>query len=148
MTTNATTPTNQIAMNFNIVNSGSNPVPLSSLKFRYYFTRDTAKALTFNCDYARVKCSNIIGRFVTLSQPVAGADRYLEISIASTAGDLAANGQTGEILVRFNKSDWSNFNQSNDYSFDPTKRAFTDWDHITLYQNGTRIWGTPPAGAN
>ena len=36
------------------------------------------------------------------------------------------------------------FNQANDYSFDAADTVFTDSKTVTLYQNGTLIWGTEP----
>ncbi|WP_256721836.1 MULTISPECIES: hypothetical protein [Paenibacillus] len=42
------------------------------------------------------------------------------------------------------KSDWSNFNEANDYSFDPTKVSFSTWNKVTLYQNDVLISGIAP----
>jgi hypothetical protein len=47
-------------------------------------------------------------------------------------------------MARFNKDDWSNFAEADDYSFDPTKLSFADWTRVTVYQNGTLIWGSEP----
>lgn len=40
--------------------------------------------------------------------------------------------------------DQSNYTETGDYSFDPTKTSITDWDHVTLYRNGVLVWGTEP----
>jgi cellulose 1,4-beta-cellobiosidase len=56
----------------------------------------------------------------------------------------APGGQSGEIQTRFAKSDWSNYTETGDYSFDPTKTSFVDWDHVTLYRNGVLVWGMEP----
>ncbi len=130
---------------FNIVNTNSTAVPLTELTIRYYFTRDgSTQPLIFNCWYTDLPagCSSVQGQVVALSTPVDKADAYLEVSF--TTGSVPANGQTYEILVGLHRQDWSNFDQSNDYSFDGTRSAvFTDWDKITLYRNGTLVWGTP-----
>lgn len=55
-----------------------------------------------------------------------------------------AGGQSGDIQIRAAKANWSNFNEMGDYSFDGTKTTFTDWSEVTLYQNGTLIWGIEP----
>lgn len=52
--------------------------------------------------------------------------------------------ETGEIQARFNKSNWSNYDESNDYSYDGSKTSFADWDRIGLYQNGELIYGIEP----
>ncbi len=145
---NDTNPTNEdIAPGLNIVNTSSSAVPLTELKMRYYFTRDTAVPMKLYCDYAPIGCSTLTWQFVQMPTPVTGADFYLEIGFNSTAGSLAAGGQTQEIDVRIDKTDWTYFNESNDYSFDGTQTSFVDWSKVTLYRNGTLVWGTPPTGA-
>ena len=139
---------NQIKPHFNIVNSGSSSVPLSELKIRYWYTREGTVGQNFYCDYSAVSggCGKVTGTFVQVSPPRTGADFYLEVGFNTAAGSIAAGGQSGEVQARFSKTDWSNYNESDDYSFDPTKTVFTDWDHVTLYRNGTLVWGTEPGG--
>ena len=78
---------NQIKPHFNIVNSGSSAVPLSELRIRYWFTRDTAQPQTFNCDWAALPgvCSNLSGAFVQLASPAANADFTLDITFAAVS---------------------------------------------------------------
>ena len=61
-------------------------------------------------------------------------------------GSLAAGQTGGEIQGRFNKDNWTNYDEANDWSYDPTKLAFADWDRVTLYRNGVLVWGTEPPG--
>ncbi|GLW07999.1 hydrolase [Microtetraspora sp. NBRC 13810] len=124
---------------FKIANSGSAPVPLAELKIRYYFTGDGA-AYTFSCAWAVPGCGNVTSRFVTLSAPVAGADRYLEIGF--TSGSIPAGGDTGDIQLRVYRSDWQNVNQANDYSFG-AQSGYADWAKTPLYRAGAPAWGTP-----
>jgi hypothetical protein len=68
-----------------------------------------------------------------------------QVAFAATAGNLAAtSGNTGEVQIWFHKSGWTNYTQTNDPSFDATKTAYADWNRVTLYQNGTLVWGTEP----
>lgn len=140
--TNATN--NAIMPHFQITNSGASSIPLSGLKLRYYFTKDSNQGLSYWTDYAQVGSSNVTGSFVTMSSPASTADTYLEISFTAGAGSIAAGGQTGPVQARFSKNDWSNFDESNDYSYDPIKTAFADWSRVTLYQDGTLVWGLEP----
>jgi hypothetical protein len=134
---------NHMKPHFNIVNLSSSAVPLSEFKIRYYFTKDGGGSLVWNCDYAVIGCGNITATFVPISPARTGADYYVEIGF--TSGTLPANlGSSGEIQARMNKNDWSNFNEANDYSFDATKTSFTDWNKVTLYRNGTLVWGVEP----
>jgi hypothetical protein len=96
----------------------------------------------FDCDWSVMGCASITGTFGVISPAAATADYYLEI--AFSAGSIPANGQSGEIQARIHKADWSNFNESNDFSFDATKTAFADWTKVALYQNGVLVWGTTP----
>ncbi|MGQ8870712.1 glycoside hydrolase family 6 protein [Paenibacillus sp. TSA_86.1] len=131
--TNATD--NQIRPLFNIKNLGSTAVNLSDLKLRYYFTKEGTAAMDSSIDWAVVGAANIERTF---------GDGYVELSFKSGAGSIAAGGQSGDIQLRMFKTDWSNFDESNDYSYDPTKTSYQDWDKVTLYQGGSLVWGIEP----
>ncbi|MNJ72431.1 Endoglucanase 5 precursor [compost metagenome] len=73
-----------------------------------------------------------------------GADAYLEITFKPSAGTISAGGNSGEIQTRSHRSNWTNLNENNDYSFDPTKTSFSNWEKVTLYRNGQLIWGIEP----
>ncbi|GAA0383628.1 glycoside hydrolase family 9 protein [Paenibacillus motobuensis] len=135
---------NQIRAQFRIVNTGSESIALSNVKLRYYYTIDGDKPQEFHCDYAYVGSGNVNGNFVKMSPAAPGADYYLELSFSSGAGVLAPGSSSGDIQVRFNKTDWSNYNESDDYSYDGTQQSYADWERATLYQNGTLIWGIEP----
>ncbi len=134
---------NHMKPHFNVVSLSTSAVPLSEFKIRYYFTKESGGNLVWNCDYAVVGCGNISASFVAISPARTGADYYVEIGF--TSGTLPGNmGSSGQIQARMNKSDWTNFNESNDYSFDATKTSFADWNKVTLYRNGTLVWGVEP----
>jgi hypothetical protein len=135
----------EIKPHLQIVNQGSGAQNLSELTVRYWFTNDGNEQDVYWCDYATIGCGNLSGNFVTLNMPKMGADRYLEVSFGMNAGSIAPDGGTsGEIQNRFNKQNYPTFTQTGDYSFDPNKLSFTDWDHVTLYKNGMLVWGTEP----
>lgn len=138
--TNATD--NQIKPYFNIKNNGTAAVNLSDLKIRYYFTKDSNQTLNSAIDWAQVGNSNIQVAFADYTGT--NADTYVELSFTSAAGSIPAGGQSGDIQLRIYKSDWTNFNEANDYSFDATKTAYTNWDKVTLYQSDALVWGIAP----
>nr|WP_150266532.1 glycoside hydrolase family 9 protein [Paenibacillus tepidiphilus] len=143
--TNDTNPAdNQMRPLFRIVNTGSTTVPLSGLKLRYYFTVDGDKAQQFHSDYAVVGSGNVSGTFVKVDPAKTGADYYLEISFSAAAGSLAPGASSGEIQTRTNKSDWSNYNESNDYSYSAAQTAYGEWTKVTLYRDGALVWGIEP----
>src|SRR5215471_5248049 len=58
-------PDNTLYSLYQVVNTGTSAVPLSSVTMRYWFTNETpADPLVFECDWAQVNCSNISARFV------------------------------------------------------------------------------------
>ncbi|WP_414859319.1 glycoside hydrolase family 48 protein [Paenibacillus haidiansis] len=143
--TNDTNPTdNQIRAQFRVVNNGDEAISLSDVKLRYYYTIDGDKAQEFHCDYAAIGSGNVSGAFVKVNPAVAGADYYIEISFGAGAGTLAPGADSGEIQVRINKSDWTNYSESDDFSYDATKTSYTDWEKVPAYQNGTLVWGLEP----
>ncbi|WP_166244669.1 cellulase family glycosylhydrolase [Paenibacillus turpanensis] len=126
---------NQIKPQFNIKNNGSAEVDLSELRIRYYFTKDSGAAMNSWVDWAQIGGSHVQRTFT---------EDYVELSFSSEAGSIPAQGQSGDIQLRMSKTDWSNFDEANDYSFDRTKTSYTDWDRITLYRGGELVWGVEP----
>jgi endoglucanase len=145
---NTSASTNTPRPHFEIVNNTSSSVALSNLTIRYWYTADGSQAQQFWCDYAAVGCSTLSGSFVQMSSPTATADTYLQVSFSSAAGSIPAGGNSGELQVRFNKSDWSNYNQANDYSWSATQTSYAPWSQVTLYLSGQLVWGTEPGGTS
>ncbi|MEH1129295.1 S8 family serine peptidase [Micromonospora sp. CPCC 206061] len=138
----AAATTNQIGNQLRLVNTGTNPVSLANVKIRYWYTADGAQSQQYHCDFAAIGCAAVTGSFTSLGAPRPGADTYLELSFAS--GTLDAGANTGAIQSRWNKSDWTNYTQTNDHSFDPTKTASADWTRVTVHYQGQLVWGSEP----
>lgn len=141
---NVSPTSNMIYLHIIITNTGTTPLVLSDIKIRYYFTINGVKPLNFMCYYSpQVSVSNVTGTFVTMTTPVIGADHYFEIGFTPAAGTLAP-GASVELFICVYKSDWSNFNQLDDYSFNPTAANFINWSKVTGYISGTLKWGVEP----
>ena len=99
---------------------------------RYWYTYDTTPivAQADQCSYAfapPTQCTNITRTWVTgISPAKTMADAYMQIGFAAAAGNLNA-GATAEFGLGWHKNDWTNFTQSNDYSYNAAT-AFTTHD--------------------
>jgi hypothetical protein len=135
--------TNQIYTNIKLINTGTAAILLSNVKIRYYYTIDGVKSQNFYCDYSPAGSGNITGTFMTMATPKTGADTYLEVGFTSGAGSLTA-GASVTIQGRFAKSDWSNYTQTNDYSFNTSATTYVDWAKVAGYVSGALQWGAEP----
>ncbi len=70
-----------------------------------------------------------------------GADAYLEVGF--TSGSLAPGQSTGDIQSRFHKTDWSVFDETDDYSYG-TGTGHADSAKVTVYVDGALVWGDEP----
>ncbi len=142
--TDSSATDNQIRLGLQIVNTGSAPIDLSTVKVRYWFSSE-AGASTFStyCDYAALGSSNINHTVVTVSSPKTGADHYLEVGFTGGAGSVAAGASTGEVQLRLNKSDWSNFSEADDYSR-ATNTGYADAPRVAAYVGSALAWGVEP----
>jgi endoglucanase len=133
---------------FQVQNSGKVPLDLTTVKLRYWYTADTAQAQSYFCDYTKVGSANVTGSFVTLTKPLINADSYFELGFTSAAGKLGAGAGTGDIQIRIYKNDYTPYDQSNDYSFDPDRLTMGQNTKVTGYINGKLVFGTEPETAN
>ncbi|MEU3245832.1 glycoside hydrolase family 6 protein [Streptomyces sp. NPDC006875] len=133
---------NGIRPGLKLVNGGSAAADLSKVTIRYWFTGESSAAgyQTF-CDWAQLGCSTVKTSVGTVSPGRTGADHYLEVGL--TSGSLAAGADSGELQLRMAKSDWSNFDESDDYSRGANS-SYADAPKVTVYVAGTLVWGTEP----
>ena len=134
---------NSINPHFEILNNGLSAVDYADLSIRYWFTSEDSNALNFWCDWAQLGTANVQGNFGQ-----AEGMNYLEVSFSGAAGSLSGNSSSGNIQNRMAKTNWSNFNENDDYSYDSTKTSFTSHSQVTLYQNGNLVWGVEPNGSS
>ncbi|MEZ2336401.1 glycoside hydrolase family 98 domain-containing protein [Mucilaginibacter sp. RCC_168] len=143
LTVNTAAITNAISNYIKISNIGNIPVDYGDLSFRYWFTNDGNTSLNYWLDYAKLGNGNLSGAFSLLSPVKNMADTYLEVKFNSNAGQLYPLSSTGNIQHRISKGNWSNFVQSNDYSFSGSS-AFVLSNKITIYYKGAIIFGNEP----
>jgi hypothetical protein len=137
-------PTNPaVSVDFKLFNNGTTPIPLSEMTLRYYYTIDTTQVQTAFVDYAAVGNGNIALSFGTLNPAKTNADSYLQVGFTAAAGSLAGGANTSNIQTRFNKNDFSNYNEANDYSYTGSL-SFMMTTKVTVYRLGVLVYGTEP----
>ncbi len=142
---NNSATSNQINTYLNVANEGNVPVDYSGLTVRYWFIADGDKPLIYNLDYAELGNGNVKNKLVKVNR--SGADTYLELSFADGLGQFYPASSTGLIQQRVNKSDWSAFNEANDYSY-KVAAPLAENTKITAYLNGTLVYGQEPGVVN
>ncbi|SFR81084.1 glycoside hydrolase family 9 protein [Anaeromicropila populeti] len=128
-----------------LANTGSQNIDLSKVTVRYYFTKEANVSQQMICDHAGMTfngapwyldaTANVKGRFASLS-PAANADTYCEIYFSDLNNTLNPN-QSIDCDLRIVNSDWSFFNQENDYSY-------LSNENIVVYYDGVVISGVEP----
>jgi hypothetical protein len=141
---NTNTGTNTISAYLSLQNTGNVPVAYSDVRLRYWFTEDGTAPLNDWIDYATLP---VTGRFVSLSPAMDSADTYGELAVDSSAGALYPLSSTGNIQYRVAKSDWSAFNETNDWSWLPATASLVANSHLTVYYKGVLVYGVEPSGA-
>jgi hypothetical protein len=134
---------NQIMPAIKIKNLSNEDIPLDELRVRYWYTSEGYQPENFTVDWSSLPPGSFTSKFVKRRQ-MTGADGYCEIGFTNVAGMLLAHGSTGEIKLRFNKTDWANYTESGDYSYNPEMRTFTENPTITMYRKTKRIFGVEP----
>jgi hypothetical protein len=132
--------------NLQVLNTGTTAVPLAQLTLRYWLTPEGSSPVTASVNWAQIGTSLVQAQYVPLATPLQGAFGYIEYSFASAAGSLAAGQGSGVILSSFNKQNWSNFDETDDYSYG-TNSTYQPTMRVTAYLNGTLISGQEPAPA-
>jgi Cellulose binding domain len=141
-----------IYFDIQLTNGGTMPITLSQITMDYWYTWDVATdagapptelaSCTYSLGVGGGSCTDVTESFTTLSPVRTNADHMFQLGFEAGAGTLAA-GATAEIGPGINKSNFSTFTQTNDYSYN-SSTTFTTNAKVTVYQNGTIIYGTEP----
>jgi uncharacterized protein YjdB len=125
-----------------VENKGNVPVNYADLSIRYWFTADGTASLNYWIDFAKLAAGNISGQFAA-NQQRTQADTYFELKGAASLGKLYPLSSTGNVQYRIAKSDWSAFDETNDYSY-KAAGPFAENNKITVYYKGQLVYGQEP----
>jgi len=124
---------------FIIANTGATPVRFEDLELIYWFQDDPGQTYTFQCDWAQIGCEKVQGEFEALAE----GGYALRVRFQPGLAELPAGQESGEIKLRFNRVDYSEFRQSDDYSFSASNE-YVEWEQVGLYLDGKLVWGRAP----
>ncbi len=133
---------NVIKPHLRIFNNSSEGVSYADLSIRYWFETEEDLPLNFSVDYAVVGNTNVKGRFVNIE----GNSYYLELTFDPATGILGRDAGSGRIEAKIANSQFSDTDQSNDYSYNGILKEFGRSDKVALYLNGKLISGVEPNG--
>ena len=131
-----------------VVNTGTGPLSLNNVTVKYWFNCDcTNQTLQAWVDWAGLApVGTTATGNVQVSVQATSLGGQTDYVLYSFTGNLVLQpGQAIQVQSRFNKNDWSNMTQSNDWSFAPDT-AFMDAPQVTGYMTGSLAWGQEPAG--
>ena len=142
-----TDSTNSPHPQIEVVNTGNGPLALNNVEVRYWFNCDcTNQSVQAWVDWAGLLPA---GTSVTTdvqatiqATSLGGQTNY--VSNKFTGNLILQPGQMIQIQSRFNKSDWSNMLQDNDWSF-AAQSTYAPSTKITAYEGGTLVWGQEPS---
>lgn len=123
---------------------------LNSVTVRYWFNCDcTNQTLQAWVDWAGLipAGTNETGNVQVTVVPTSLGGQTNYVLYSFTGNLVLQPGQAIQVQSRFNKNDWSNMTQSNDWSF-ASDTSFSDATHVTGYLGGSLVWGEEPAGTS
>jgi uncharacterized membrane protein len=122
---------------------------LNNVEVRYWFNCDcTTQTIQTWVDWAGLSPTGttVTPDVLTTSVSTTEGGQTNYISYKFTGNVVLQPGQSIQVQSRFNKSDWSNMLQDNDWSF-AAYTSYTPWNQITGYVNGSLVWGEEPVAA-
>ena len=140
-----------LSLNIKVTNTGNQDVDLKTLVLRYYFTKDINATPQITVDYAdgnpsgtQMEMTKLISaRVSALTVAKTNADSAVLIGFKTGAPTLKPGGSV-QVQARVNRADWSNYVQTNDYSFNATGSAYADWKKVTAFAGTQLLWGIEP----
>jgi len=138
---------NTLFVNFRVYNEDTKNIEMSGITVKYWYTFEgAAQNESAVVDWAgKLPSGEHITQYVTTQiQAIeqSGQTRVQISGFTEAAGSIAP-AEYGQVQLRIHKNDWSNYTQTNDYSFG-TQSEFIDWIKMTVYYNGVKVWGLEP----
>jgi len=123
-------------------------VSLRELSLRYYIDNEHAERCPDSCvaevSYAGTQPSGRAIRAQSRFVATSGTLGYLEVTFNSAGqGELAA-GESVDVQLHFHTTPYLPFDETNDYSFDPSALRYRTTERITAHVSDMLVWGNEP----
>ncbi len=135
---------NTIGIKCTLSNTGTQALDLSKFAIRYYFTKEADVVQNFYCDHGGIQFNkapwymditdDVSYEFINMMPTVDMANTYVEIKFDNISAVFSEH-TTLNLEVRIANNNWTNYDQSNDYSFS---------NGVVLLYDGVVIDGTLP----
>lgn len=138
-TSEVTASTGTIQMKLNIVNQADDPLPMTNVKIRYWATAEKTPQLIqyYTGPEARPPSAVFVSD---------GANSHALMTFGG--GSIAKGGDfnASEVQLVMTTNNMGNFNQADDFSWQPTSTTSMPNGNIALYLDDKLIWGCEPSG--
>lgn len=130
---------------YKIISRTNEDIDLSRITIKYYYTNDNNQEQIMECDnFQDETVTNrdldaVTSSFYALSETADNMNYCYELSFTEDAGTLNSYGFI-RVDTRIHNADWSNYNFSNDYSYNSSDE-FIYWDKVEVYIDGELAWG-------
>ena len=131
---------NLIIGNIIIENKTWQNVLFSDIELRYYLTNEDDKDQLCNVSVNAIPSELIDTEFVLTDDN----NGYFRITFKEESGVLEPKTSSHGLNMSIHKTDWSDCDQSNDYSFIQIYSGYTLHDKIVLFYKGVQKWGVTP----
>jgi hypothetical protein len=144
---NVTSDSKFVSFKINMINDGASSINLKDVIINYYYTIDSDSPQSYSCYYyENGNTSDVNINFTKVNPPLSNVDYIAHINFTNNA-DKLIRGEQRELYCAINKSNWSEYNNTNDYSSN-NSLDFIDWDKITCSINNQQCWGVDPINAS
>jgi hypothetical protein len=127
-----------IQMLLHVTNQSDNPLPMTNVKIRYWFTAEATPTLHqyYTGDDVRPPSAKFVDD---------GANSHVLMTFGGGTIKKGADISRSEIQLVIENNTMA-FNQADDHSWEPTSTTSKPNPNITLYLDDTLIWGCEPDG--
>ena len=128
--------------------SDGEDVALRELSLRYYIDNEHAELCPDSCvaevSYAGTQPSGRALRAQSRFVATSGTLGYLEVTFDGAGQRVLAAGESLEAQLHFHTMPYLPFDESNDYSFDPSSLRYRTTARVTAHVSDKLVWGTEP----